>query len=139
MVESGRKKADWSVLLYLSGQTSLAQENIFNLIEMKNALTEMCQHQDKQNLYVIAWLETNSHDGIAYDLTKKIDESTKTSLHRFHDKDLTESVLRRAKEHKTGNEGTSRSWNYYPQRIIDFAESVIAGRRANHYALILSG
>jgi hypothetical protein len=134
--ENGHK--DWTVMVYLATENTLAQENVFNLTEMKSVGQTV-----KEKMNVIAWLETGFglNGGQAYELTKGTSETetTERPLSYFEDKDVNKDMRPRNKIAGRSHSTDPQPALSYVSRIIKFVDSVKKHHPAKHYALILSG
>lgn len=144
---SNSSRKEWVVMVYLATESSLAQENVFNLTEMKRIGVRK-KLSDMAN--VIAWLETGPgpNEGIAYRLTGPTsgdpEEPLYPSTRRYYKEgQLSENIDHDLLKHRKGECPNCRTQylkgTTYAERIVTFAKAVMEHYDANHYALILSG
>ena len=137
---------EWAVMVYLATESSLAQENVFNLTEMKK-IGVRGKLRAKAN--VIAWLETGPgpSEGIAYSLTGSTsgdpEESPPPSTRRYYKEgQLSENIDHDLLKHRRECPNCRTQYlkgSTYAERIVTFVKAVMDHYEANHYALILSG
>src|SRR5215831_6483478 len=152
MTSKDRHK-EWTVMVYLATESTLAQENVFNLTEMKRVGGSL------NNANVIAWLETGPapNEGIPYRLTGPTpsgsnEEPTHASARYYYKQGLLqENIDHHLLGHFNGHckmrscteksSGTTQklTGTGYERWVVEFVKASIAHYQARHYALILSG